>query len=101
MENTDMKYRQIVEKITKDLLVDLSSLRVWLIILGFAFNVLVLYLVAFHGVDYKIAITSIGLLTAIYYFFFDSKSKEAAAAQAAAEPDTADSDPKTDRDPDN
>ena len=93
-----MTYIQILEKITKDILTDLSSLRVWLIILGFIFNGSVLWLVAFHGMDYKVAISAIALLTCIYGFFFASKHTEAIINSNAVS--TVDDEPPADdRDP--
>jgi hypothetical protein len=87
-----MTYKQIIEKITKDLLTDLASLRVWLVIAAYLFNFLTLYLVGWHGVDYKLAGISIALLTAVYTFFFASKHAEAQAKNAAASDDSDDSD---------
>ena len=93
-----MKFSEIIEKIAKDLLTDLSSLRVWLIIAAYAFNGVVLYLVGWKGVDYKLAGISIGLLTAVYMFYFASKHTEAVIASNAT---TAvdDEPPADDRDP--
>lgn len=68
-----MTYKQIIEKITKDLLTDLASLRVWLVIVAYLFNFVVLYLVGFKHVDYKLAGISIALLTAVYTYWFASK----------------------------
>jgi len=93
-----MEFKEIVEKIAKDLLTDLSSLRVWLILAAYAFNGFVLYLVGWHGVDYKLAGISIGLLTAVYMFFFASKSSEAAMKSNAVQ-NVDDEPPSDDRDP--
>ena len=71
-----MTYLQILEKITKDLLTDLASLRVWLVILAYIFNFVVLYLVGFKGVDWKLLTVSIGMLTVVYGFWFTSKHVE-------------------------
>ncbi len=71
------KYIDLIDKAILHLLGDLSSLRVWLIILGFVFNLIVLYLVTFCGLNYLVAIASIALLTAIYTYFFASKAKQA------------------------
>lgn len=72
-----MKYIAIIEKVSKDILIDLGSLRVQLIIAAYIFNFAVLYLVGWKGVDYKLAGISISMLTAIYAFFFASKSQQA------------------------
>jgi hypothetical protein len=82
------KYLTLIDSIIVNILGDLASFRVWLIAAGFALNGIVLYLVAFKNMHYTVAITSLGLLGAIYQFFFKSKSE-----QAAAENKTDDSDP--------
>ena len=94
-----MQYKEIIEKITKDLLTDLASLRVWLILAAYAFNGVVLYMVGWRGVDYKLAGISVGLLTAVYMFFFASKHTEAVINSNAVS--TVDDEPPADdRDPD-
>ena len=68
-----LTYKDILIKITKDLLLDLSSLRVQLIIFAFLFN---LFLFTNKASD-TVLLASIGLLTTVYYFYFRSKEKQA------------------------
>lgn len=78
-----MTYIQILEKITKNLLLDLGSLRVMLIIAGFAFNIFLFT----HNANNTEMLASIGLLTLIYGWFFKSKSQEHGQTETSVEPE--------------
>ena len=89
----------LIDAVFNDLLGDLKSLRVWLILAAYAFNGVVLYMVGWRSVDYKLAGISIGLLTAVYMFFFASKSQQAQFENS--QPTSVDDEPPADdRDPD-
>ena len=95
IKNFFIKKFTLIDNIVNDLLGDVKSLRVWIIIGGFVFNGVTLWLCAFHGLDYKVAITAIGLLTIIFTYFFASKHAEAQAKSATASDDSDDSDDST------
>lgn len=64
-----MKYLGLIDEIICAFLGDLKSLRVWLIIWAFLFNI---YLIEKHQSD-SIVLAGIGLLAGIYGAFFHSK----------------------------
>lgn len=73
---TFQKYLKLVDDIITDFLGDLKSLRVWLILWSYIFNIIILYLVYMGKADYKLSGVGIGLLTIVYTYFFASKHAE-------------------------
>lgn len=55
---------------------DLQSFRIQLVYWAIIINLLMMYLVAFKGVDYKAFVASFGALTLCYGFYFQSKEKQ-------------------------
>lgn len=93
------QYLGLIDDILVDYLADLKSQRQQLIIWAFIMNFVVLYLVYLGKADYKLAATSIGLLTVVYGFFFVSKHNE--AVMKNNNPVSVDDEPPADdRDPD-
>lgn len=68
-----MKY---LKEILLNIIEDLRSLRLQLLIMAYVYNFFVLYLVAWKNVNYLLSVTSIGLLTCCYAFWFASKHQE-------------------------
>ena len=91
-------YGGLIDDIIHDFAGDLKSFRVQLVYMSYVFNLLVLYGVLFRGLDWKALTISFGTQTVVYAFYFKSKEQQAKMENAA--PDTADADPKTERDPD-
>jgi uncharacterized membrane protein len=83
---------KLIDNILNDWLGDLKSLRVVLILFAYAWNVFVIWMCVSHGLDYKVSITSIGLLSAIYLFFYASKSQQATIENQQASNDTSEDD---------
>ena len=88
-----MKYKAIFEKISKDILLDLASFRVQLIYAAYIYNLILLWAVLYHGLDWRVIHIGLGLLMTVYYHYFKSKASENAAKAV-------DQDPPTERDPD-
>ena len=82
-----MTYKQIIEKVVKDVLLDFASFRVVLVYWALFLNLLMMYLVAFKGVNYLAFVCSFGALTIVYGFFFASKNNQAVLASKASNTD--------------
>lgn len=77
-----MSYKEIINKVFKDILLDLASFRVQLVYFSYLFNAIVLWGVIFHGLDYKALAISYGSLTMVYAFYFQSKQSQAVMENA-------------------
>ncbi len=74
--NIIKKYFKLIDNIITNILDDLTHFRVWLVIFAIFLNLLMMYLVAFKGVDYKAFICSFGAITIAYTFYFASKQNQ-------------------------
>ncbi len=76
MFNLIKKYLKLIDSIFTNILQDLTHFRVWLVIIAICFNLITMWLVAFHNVDYKAFLCSFGAVTIVFTYYFHSKSSE-------------------------
>jgi hypothetical protein len=97
MFNLIKKYFSLIDDLIVDFLGDLKSFRVQLIYMSYVFNLIVLWAVIFHSLDWKALTISFGTQSVIYAFYFSSKKNQAIIENSL--PVSSD-EPQTDRNPD-
>jgi len=81
-------YFKLINDIICDFLTDIKSLRYQLILLAYAFNAVILYLIYLGKADYKLSAVAIALLTVVYGLYFQSKHHQAEAEAEANKEET-------------
>jgi hypothetical protein len=98
--NKVKQYAGLVDDFILDFIGDLKSFRVQLVYWALIMNFGTMYLVSFHGVDYKAFVCSFGAVTICYAFYFASKAKQS-ELEANASPTEVSGDPTSNfKDPD-